>query len=200
VSTIPIIAVTGLKGPLMRNRCGEVGFTAVLEKPVNLDRLGATLREWIHGPGGTMRHDRDPATAPETRERPPQDYAGDISQIFLEEMVAVVGIERARACVVDFVADASARCMHLGELLPGWEAGAIIRSCEEISGLAETCGAIGLGEVLEEIADAVTRNDRSSAEALIERLEKVTARLGPAMAAGLDDLARSSNDRGNKAA
>ena len=87
-------------------------------------------------------------------------------------------MDRARACVAEFVADASARCMRLGELLPGWEAGAIVRNCEEISGLAETCGAIGLGEVLEEIADAVTRNDRSRAEALVERLEEVTARLG----------------------
>lgn len=202
-STIPIIALTGLKGPMMRKRCVEAGFTAVLEKPVNLDRLGATLRRWIQGDGGTMRQGRDPASVPAPGEQPvpgPQDYAADVSQIFLEEMVAVVGIERARACVADFVADASARCMRLGELLPGWESGAIIRNCEEISGLAETCGAIGLGEVLEEIADAVTRNDRSRAEALIERLEKVTSRLGPAMAACLDDIARRWNGRGKRAA
>jgi hypothetical protein len=115
-------------------------------------------------------------------------------------MVAVVGVERARACVADFVADATARCMRLGELLPGWEAGAIIRNCEEISGLSETCGAIGLGEVLEEIADAVTRNDRSRAETLIERLENVTSRLGPAMAACLDDIARLWSERRGKAA
>ena len=108
------------------------------------------------------------------------DYAADVSQVFLEEMVAVVGIDRARACVAEFVADATARCLRLGELLPGWEAGSIVRNCEEISGLAETCGAVGLGDVLEEIADAVARNDRSHAEALVERLERVTARLGPA--------------------
>jgi signal transduction histidine kinase/CheY-like chemotaxis protein len=199
-ATIPIIAVTGLKGPLLRNRCDEAGFTAVLEKPVNLDRLGATLRKWMQGQGGMLQQDRDSEAVSELRARSQHDCAEDVSQIFLEEMVAVVGIERARACVVDFVADASARCMHLGELLPGWEAGAIIRSCEEISGLAETCGAIGLGEVLEEIADAVTRNDRSSAETLIERLEAVTSRLGPAMAACLDGLARSWSGRGKRAA
>ena len=103
---------------------------------------------------------------------PPQDYAADVSQVFLEEMVAVVGMDRARACVAEFVADATARCMRLGELLPGWEAGAVVRNCEEISGLAETCGAIGLGEVLEEIADAVTRNDRSRAETLVDDLRR----------------------------
>jgi signal transduction histidine kinase/DNA-binding response OmpR family regulator len=195
-STIPIIALTGLKGPLMRKRCAEAGFTAVLEKPINLDRLGATLRKWIY-------QGRDAESAPLPGEQPvlgPQDYAADVSQIFLEEMVAVVGVERARACVADFVADATARCMRLGELLPGWEAGAIIRNCEEISGLSETCGAIGLGEVLEEIADAVTRNDRSRAETLIERLENVTSRLGPAMAACLDDIARLWSERRGKAA
>jgi hypothetical protein len=113
--------------------------------------------------------------------------------------VAVVGMERARACVADFVADATARCNRLGELLPGWESGAIVRNCEEISGLAETCGAIGLGEALEEIADAVTRNDRSRAEALVDRLEIVTSRLGPAMAACLDDIAQQLKG-GSKAA
>ena len=112
----------------------------------------------------------------------------------------MVGMDRARACVADFVTDASARCLRLGELLPGWEASAIVRNCEEISGLAETCGAIGLGEVLEEIADAVTRNDRPRAEALMDRLEQVTARLGPAMAACLDDIGRRWKGGSHKAA
>ena len=196
VSGIPIIALTGLKGPMMRRRCTEVGFNAVLEKPVNLDRLGATLRRWL--PGGASARDTIAAVASEMTAGG-YDYSADVSQVFLEEMVAVVGVERARACVADFVADASARCMRLGELLPGWESGAIIRNCEEISGLAETCGAIGLGEVLEEIADAVTRNDRSRAESLVERLERVTGRLSPAMSACLDEIAARWN-RGSQAA
>ena len=48
--------------------------------------------------------------------------------------------------------------------------------------------------MLEEIADAVTRNDRSRAETLVERLETVTGRLGPAMAACLDDIERRWED------
>jgi hypothetical protein len=128
------------------------------------------------------------------------DYASDVSQVFLEEMVAVVGIERARACVGEFVANATARCLRLGELLPGWEADAIVRSCKEISDLADTCGAVGLGDVLEEIADAVSRNDRSRAEALIERLQRVTVRLGPALDACLDDIAQRWKGSASKAA
>jgi signal transduction histidine kinase/CheY-like chemotaxis protein len=197
-ATIPIIALTGLKGPVMRKRCAEVGFTAVLEKPINLDRLGSTLRRWL--PGGASARDAAAAPLSEQSSTPVEDFAADVSQVFLEEMVAVVGMERARACVADFIGDASARCMRLSELLPGWEAGAIVRNCEEISGLAETCGAIGLGEVLEEIADAVTRNDRSRAEALMERLERVISRLSPAMAACLDDIARRWTGGGSKAA
>ena len=175
----------------------------MLEKPINLDRLGATLRRWLPGGAGSAQSPRDCARYcnAERASGDRQDYAADVSQVFLEEMVAVVGMDRARACVADFVADASARCMRLGELLPGWEAGAIVRNCEEISGLAETCGAIGLGEVLEEIADAVTRNDRSRAEALVERLEQVTGAAG-AGDGGVPGRHRAAleGQRGSKAA
>jgi CheY-like chemotaxis protein len=198
VATIPIIALTGLKGPVMRKRCAEAGFTAVLEKPVDLDRLGATLRRWLPG-GAAARAAHDLASVTEPL-GVLEDYAADVSQVFLEEMVAVVGMERARACVGEFVADASGRCMRLGELLPGWEVSAIVRTCEETCELAETCGAIGLSEALEDVADAVKRNDRSRAEALVGRLEEVASRLGPAMAACLDDIARRWNSGGSKAA
>jgi hypothetical protein len=75
-----------------------------------------------------------------------------------------------------------------------------VRTCEEICGLAETCGAVGLGEALEDIADAVKRNDRSRAEVLVARLEEVTSRLGRAMASCLDDIARRWKGSGSKAA
>ena len=55
-------------------------------------------------------------------------------------------------------------------------------------------------EVLEEIADAVTRNDRSRTETLVERLETVTARLGLAMSTCLDDIDRRWGGRGTRAA
>ena len=54
--------------------------------------------------------------------------------------------------------------------------------------------------MLEEIADAVTRNDRSRAETLVERLEAVTGRLGPAMAAYLDAIERRWNGRNSSKA
>jgi len=176
---VPIAALTALQGAPLRARCAEAGFTAVLEKPVNMERLTACLHRWVGENVGK------PPVSIE-----PMDYVADVSAAFLEEMVAVVGLDRARACVAEFIAGATVRCRRLGELLPGWEVGAILRSCEEISGMAETCGALALGELLEEIADAATRDDREAAEGLIARLDTVIARLPHAMAACLDDVTR----------
>lgn len=177
--SVPIAALTALQGARLRQRCTETGFTAVLEKPVNMERLTTCLQHWVADPG---------SPSPVALDR--SAYVADVSVAFLEEMVAVVGLERARACVAEFVAGATARCRRLGELLPGWEVGAILRSCEEISGMAETCGALALGELLEEIADAATRDDREAAEGMIARLDTVIARLPHAMAACLDDVAQ----------
>jgi hypothetical protein len=112
----------------MRKRCAEAGFTAVLEKPINLDRLGTTLHRWLPG-GASAQSARDTmsvAALDDQPDIPPEDYDADVSQVFLDEMVAVVGMERARACVAEFVADATARCMRLSEL---FRAGRQERSC-----------------------------------------------------------------------
>jgi signal transduction histidine kinase/CheY-like chemotaxis protein len=184
-ATVPIVALTALQGAKLRQQCEQAGFTSMMEKPVNLDRLTAALERMIGGAAlvsvGTV------------------NYAGDVSMAYLEEMVDVVGIDRARAGVQEFITDATARCRRLGELLPGWEVEAILRSCEAISGRAETCGAFALGELLEEIADAATRGDREAAGRLVERLDDVVGRLPAAMNACLDDIDRRS-DRGSKAA
>jgi len=184
-ATVPIVALTALQGARLRQRCEEAGFTSVMEKPVNLDRLTACLYRVI---GGAV-----PVEAGAV------DYVADVSLAYLEEMVAVVGMDRTRACVAEFIADATARCRRLGELLPGWEVEAILRCCEAISGRAETCGAFALSELLEEVADAATRNDRDTAGTLVERLDALAARLPAAMAGCLDDIDRRW-PRGSKAA
>ena len=197
VADIPIVALTALKGPFLRKRCDEAGFTAMLEKPVNLDRLGATLRRCI----ADERKAGDAVPPPDHSVAAPGDvHVVEVSVPFLEEMVTVIGIDRSRACIADFIADAVPRCIRLRELVPGWEVDAILRSCEEISGIAETCGATGLGDVLEQIAGAVTRNDRQAVAPLLERLEMVTRRLGPVLTACLDEVARRWLSRDTKAA
>ena len=132
VATIPIIALTGLKGPVMRKRCTEAGL------PRCWRSRSISIASGRRCAGGSLAARRRSRLATRCRWRPwtisrtfaPEDYDADVSQVFLDEMVAVVGMERARACVAEFVADATARCMRLGELLPGWEAGTIVRNCE----------------------------------------------------------------------
>lgn len=185
IARLPIIALTALQGARLRQRCVQAGFTTVLEKPVNMERLTACLDDVTGNKPGA--------------ETGVPEYASDVSMAYLEEMVAVVGLDRAKVCVAEFVGDATARCRRLSELLPGWEVEAIQRCCETISGSAETCGAFALSELLEEIADAASRDHRDLADTLIARLDDVVARLPGAMAACLDDIERRGR-RNSKAA
>jgi len=188
---MPIIALTAWQATRLRQRCTEAGLTAVLEKPANLERLTECLQGAI---GNAL-----PSGAAKPSAADAESYVADVSLAYMEEMVAVVGINRARAGVAEFLADAAARCRRLCELLPGWEVEAILRCCEELSGRSETCGALALGELLEEIADAATRDDRDAVASLVARLDAVVERLPGAMYACLDDIDRRWS-RGNRAA
>ncbi|HUB14931.1 MAG TPA: response regulator [Acetobacteraceae bacterium] len=194
VAQVPIIALTAWQAAKLGERCGEAGLSAVMEKPVNLERLTAALHHAI----GTAI----PTEAPTDKAAYADSaaYVADVSVAYMEEMVAVVGINRARAGVAEFLSDASARCCRLGELLPGWEVGAILRCCEEISGRSETCGALALGELLEEIADAASRDDHDAAANMVGRLDAVVARLPGAMHACLDDIERRWSRGSSRAA
>ena len=44
---VPIAALTALQGMRLRQRCTEAGFSAVLEKPVNMERLTNCLHRWM---------------------------------------------------------------------------------------------------------------------------------------------------------
>jgi len=190
-AVVPIIALTAWQAAKLRQRCAEAGLTALMEKPANMDRLTACLRRSIGNAGSGQAADGPGVES--------GAYVADVSLAYMEEMVAVVGITRARAGVAEFLADAAARCRHLGELVPGWEVDAILRCCEELSGRSETCGALALGELLEEIADAASRDDRDAVGALVARLDAVVARLPTAMNVCLDDIERRWS-RGTRAA
>ena len=190
-AAVPIIALTAWQAAKLRQRCTEAGLTALMEKPANLDRLTACLHRSIGSVGAGKTADASEVES--------GAYVADVSLAYMEEMVAVVGITRARAGVGEFLADAAARCRRLGDLVPGWEVEAILRCCEELSGRSETCGALALGELLEEIADAASRDDRNGVGGLVARLDAVVARLPGAMGACLDDIERRWS-RGSRAA
>jgi HPt (histidine-containing phosphotransfer) domain-containing protein len=128
-----------------------------------------------------------------------EEHVADISPVFVETMVNEIGLERARACIDEFVTDTQSRCLRLHEMLPGWEADAIRRICHEISGVAGTVGAIGLADALTELSDAVARGDRAGAATLVARIETITRQLRPALGSCLQVIAVKRSGQGRHA-
>jgi signal transduction histidine kinase/CheY-like chemotaxis protein len=186
MARMPIIALTALTGAEVERRCAAEGFTARIVKPVNLDHLAAELWRWIE----TCRSAADGEAAASA----PANAIAEVSAGSLECMVADIGLERTQACVREFVADVGARCRRLGELLPGWEADAILRICRDIHGRAAELGALGLAGALEDLAERVIGGDRQGAETLAGRIEAAVTLVGAAMVACLGRLGRDDRE------
>jgi len=191
--TVPIIAITAFSGALIRKRCLEAGFTGVLEKPVNLDHLGRCLHRWIGD--SSLENDQFASANSEdlkkAEEPKPELSEIDIVDAFLACMIEDIGLARTRACLTEFVTDATTRCQHLRELLPGWEAESIGRTCHDIAPLAANFGAVTLSDALEELALAAHNDAREAAERLVSTIEILTSKLAPTMFARLDFIATS---------
>jgi signal transduction histidine kinase/CheY-like chemotaxis protein len=229
-SAIPIIALTAFSGGLIQRRCDEAGVTAIVEKPVNVERLGHMLRTWIaqggaarspapeddgdledekaEGALGEMRRtfsvpDRDQRLLHEDddnglEEEDDDTEIVDVSDVFLECLVADIGLSRAQTLVEAFGRDAAARNRQLQELLPAWEVGSIARICHDLHGVAATLGAVGLSECLEALADAAERGARDEAGRYAEQLDEIlipTLSILTARLAGMDDLPPGQNPR-----
>lgn len=198
VATVPIIALTGLTGAVVRKRCEEAGLDAFVEKPIHFQRLLTVLRKEIARASRSSLRDSQPLHAVGSEVSP--ENLLDVSPVFLETMVSEIGLDRTKACVYEFLADAATRCLRLHEMLPGWEADAIRRICHEISGVAGTVGAIGLADALMELSDVVARGDRTNAETLVTRIEEMTRQLRPALSSCLQVIAVRRSGSGRQAA
>ena len=187
MARMPIIALTALTGATVRKRCADEGITARVIKPVNLDDLAAELWRWIE----KSRSAAPGEAADDTAGSSAADSISEVSVGFLECMVSDIGQDRTQAGVREFVADASTRCWRLGELLPGWEAEAIIRICRDIGGRAAELGAVGLAAALDELAGQARRGDREGAEAMVRRIEASITRIGACLIATLASLSRA---------
>ncbi len=196
MASMPIIALTALTGALIRKRCTDEKMTARVVKPVNLDHLSGELWKWIEK-GRAAATDN---SAGEAAGSMPADEITEVWVGFLECMVSDIGIDRTRACVHEFVADATARCSRLSELLPGWEAEAIVRLCRDVGGRAVDFGAVGLAQALEELADQVGRDDRDAAAATVQRIEASIADTATAMIASLARLSQDGRKDDREAA
>ncbi len=196
MASMPIIALTALTGAVIRKRCTDEKMTARVVKPVNLDQLSADLWKWIE-------KNRSVAADDKPGEAAGSASPGDITEVwvgFLECMVSDIGLDRTRACVQEFVADAAARCSRLSELLPGWEAESIVRLCRDVGGRAVDFGAVGLAQALEALAEQVERDDRNAAAVTVRRIEAAIGGTAACMVAALARLARDGTKDDREAA
>jgi CheY-like chemotaxis protein len=227
---IPIIALTALGAESIRARCDEAGVTAIATKPINAERLGHMLHTWIAQGGlphpaapkdDDAFADRDNAQwlghiqrdwIASGEKLSPEDEAAaladvdededaiEVSDVFLECLVADVGLARARILVQSFGQDAMARSRQLRELLPAWEVGTIIQICNSLEGVATTFGAVTLCECLLSLADAARRDAREEAGWMMERLDIILVPTLSILMARLAGIERQPPGRNPKAA
>lgn len=193
-ATIPIVALTARGDPAVEAECRANGLTALVSKPADLNQLAQRLRGWIAaGP-------RPAAPAPLADLDAPVSLVAQVSGPFLEAMVSEIGLERTRACVQEFLDEAGTKCVRLAELIPGWEAGAVARLCDDLKGLADLFGAVGFSETLEDLAAAVETGARETAAEAMARLESGLPTLPDAIWACLAGIERRRAERGRRAA
>ena len=193
-ATVPIVALTARGDAVVEAEYRAAGLTALVSKPADLNQLAQRLRGWIAaGP-------RPAAPAPVADLGAPVSPVAQVSGPFLEAMVSEIGPERTRACVQEFLDEAGTKCVRLAELIPGWEAGAVVRLCDDLKGLADLFGAVGFSETLEDLAAAVETGAREAAAEAMARLEAGLPMLPEAIWACLTGIERRRAERGRRAA
>ncbi|MGC8476560.1 MAG: response regulator [Acetobacteraceae bacterium] len=193
-SVIPLIALTARAGEATEAECRAAGITAVLGKPTDLDQLAQRLRGWIAStPRGAAL---PPGMTPAAGASP----VAQVSEPFLEAMVAEIGLERTRACVQEFLDEAAGKTLRLAELVAGGETAAVLRICEDLKGLADLFGAVGFSEMIEELGVATDHAATAEATRLMGVLEAGMPPLPDAMWAALGAIERRRAERGRRAA
>ncbi|MDE2007703.1 MAG: response regulator, partial [Rhodospirillales bacterium] len=192
-ATIPIVALTARAGEAVEAECRAAGLTAMVGKPTDLDQLAQRLRGWIAAtPRGAIAAGADPMQ--------PAAPAAQVSEPFLEAMVSEIGLERTRACLQEFLDEAASKTVRLGELIPGWESGAMLRLCDDLKGLADLFGAVGFSETIEELGAATEQGARAEAAGAMQQLEEGLPLLPEAMWAALSAIERRRAERDRRAA
>ena len=197
IREVPILALTALPANVMKKRCRDAGMTAMIEKPINPQRLAETVRKFIaqaHNANAAADDELQIAPGAEPQAAIPLDYDG-VSAAFLEAVVEDLGELRAKVALDTFIADTNIRLARLGELVLAWEKGSIVRLCDEVSQWAGNFGAIALSETLDELVAAVNREERESAQRQVAEVEQVSAQLAPALRHEFDAIVAARTRR-----
>ena len=174
-ASVPIIAVTALSGGLLQKRCADARFTAVFQKPFDCEKLAHDLRERIATSARSVFIESDGGSRSEIGGRALEQagLADMVESAYLEAMADETGFERAKACVAEFVREATERSRCISEYLPEWQSEAIVRQCRELEVQAEAFGAVSVEAVVGALLDAVAQNEPQQAAAAQQELHNM---------------------------
>lgn len=150
-ATLPIIAMTGLKEPGVRDRCFAAGMTAFLAKPIDPQALVAAVEGVPHRP------------APERSS--PVDLAA------LRQSMRAAGIEAALDGILDlYVREVPRRLTAIESGVELRDAERIRRAAHAYRSAAGTISASALGDLLERMEQAGRTGDVDTAAWLLPRV------------------------------
>jgi len=165
---VPVVGLTAHTGAEVRRRCLEAGMDLVLHKPGDLARLPLRLRSAVAA----------------AKVLPPdvgavQAASLDIADEHLAFLVAQVGEDRARSCVVDFLLQAAAQLRAAPSLLG--DHAALGRMAHDLAGVSGTLGVTGLLDGLLSVEDAARNGDAAGVERALAEVFKTWERVQPVL-------------------
>ncbi|QDV71156.1 Sensory/regulatory protein RpfC [Rosistilla carotiformis] len=162
----PIVALTGNALEEDRRRCFDVGCTAFLAKPVNIDELIKLLRE-LHGVGdlkqSTSRTTQPIAVVSSTKDRPEARIRSSLP----------MDLPEFQQVVAQFV-DGLDRCVE--ELQQAFQSGdyeAVARNAHALKGTGGTVGFPQFTEPSRQLEDAAKQGDEAQLLASIEEIQQI---------------------------
>ncbi len=189
----PIVGLTAHTGAGVRKRCFDAGMDSVLHKPLDLSRLPFRLREAVAA-GRALRIKTQPfeAATPLGDDALDSATALDIADEYLVGLIGEVGVERARSCMEDFLAQMEGTLPQLRDLADG-DLPALAHLAHNVAGVAGTIGVTGLLDGLLLLEDAARQADPVRVLIALREVGQTWARVSRTLRPRFDQLAGEDN-------
>ncbi len=163
----PIIGLTAHTGTGVRKRCFDAGMDSVLHKPLDLSRLPMRLREAV-----SAMQPAAPLVA--------GDASLDIADEYLTVLVAEVGLERARSCITEFLAQMTTTLPQL-DAYAGSDLTMLGHLAHNVAGVAGTLGVTSLLDGLLLVEDAARQGDAVRVQSTLQEVRDTWDRVQPVL-------------------